>query len=101
MPRALDWTAERDALIGRLRAEGATWDQVAARLGVSRTAALERAKLLRRGDAPVARPARAAAKAVEENVDRDRAPLAPGHPVAWGLLTAGTCLAGTAFPREP
>ncbi len=27
-----------------------------------------------------------------------RPPLAPGHPIAWGVLTEGTLLAGSDWP---
>jgi hypothetical protein len=34
-----------------------------------------------------------------EDMDLDRDPLPAGHPMSWGLITAGTCLAGTLYPE--
>jgi hypothetical protein len=97
MPERITWTAAADASIASLRACGVTWDRIAASLGVSRNAALERARALRDGGAPVGprapRPQVQAAPA-----DPTRPPLPPGHPIAWAVLTEDTCLAGTDYP---
>ena len=44
MPPKTDWTEARDAQLRRFRAEGATWDVIAAALGVSRYTAIERGR---------------------------------------------------------
>ncbi len=84
------WTPPRDAQMRRLRLDGASWAEVGASLGVTADMARERG---RRIGAP-RRPATATAAREE----RSRPPLPPGHPRAWHLLTAGTILAGTAWP---
>lgn len=92
MPIKLHWTEATDARIRRLRAEGASWDSIAASLGVSRWSAIERGRLVG-AQAPPKPPAPPA--------DLAREPLPAGHPISWGLLTAGTLLDGTAYPWPP
>ena len=90
MPEKLLWSAARDTRLKRLRAEGDTWDAIAAALGISRNAAIERG---RRIGARLPPP-----EYVPEPADPERPPLPPGHRVSWDALTAGTCLAGTPYP---
>jgi hypothetical protein len=90
MPRALHWTDAQDTTLRRLRAEGETWEAIAAVLGVARFTAIERG---RRIGAP--RPA-PSPRAVAE--DPNREPLPAGHPRSWGALVAGTALDRTAYP---
>jgi hypothetical protein len=97
MPERITWTETADAQIAALRACGATWDRIAAALGVSRNSALTRARQLREGTpAPAARITRPRPAPVE---DPNRAPLPPGHPVSWAVLTEGTCLDGAPYPE--
>ena len=91
MPACIDtWTSPRDFQLRRMLLEGASWEAIAEALAVTPQAACIRAQP-DRGDAlppPCAtlRP------------DPAREPLAAGHPLAWGVLTAGTSLAGTRYP---
>jgi hypothetical protein len=62
---------------------------IAAELGVSRNAAIERG---RRVGARLPPP-----EHVPAPEDPDRPPLAPGHPISWQILTDGTCLAGAPY----
>jgi hypothetical protein len=100
MPQKLLWTEPRDAQLRRLRGDGASWDMIAAALAISRNAAIERGRRL---GARLPPPARVAE--VEDRYLRDprRDPLPIGHPMPWGLLTAGTSIAGEPFPdgRRP
>lgn len=92
MPEKLVWTDCRDTALRSLRAAGTPWERIAGELGISRNAALERARRIgirRQMPVPVPRP-------VPE--DPNRPPLPPGHPVAWSVITAGTLLEGTAYP---
>jgi len=90
MPEKLVWTESRDAQLRRLRAGGASWDAIAASLGMSRNAAIERGRRIgARLPPPQQRP---------EAEDPDRPPLSPGHPLTWGAINADTCLAGTPYP---
>ena len=90
MPAKLTWTASQDAQIQHLRAEGVSWDSIAASLAVTRWSAIERGRRL---DVP-RRPAR-----VPPDRDApDREPLPPGHTVSWTALTAGTVLDGIPYP---
>ena len=86
----LPWSEARDAWLRRMRAEGLGWAEIAAELGVSPDVARERG---RRIGAPA--PARGPRLLHD---DPNRAPLPPGHPRAWALLTEGTVLADTAWP---
>lgn len=98
MPQKITWTAQADAAIAALRAGGATWDRVAASLGVSRNAALERARALRGGAIEAPPPLRIGRPERMLDPDPARPPLPPGHPVAWGVLVENTCLAGAPYP---
>jgi hypothetical protein len=86
----LEWTAARDGLLRRLRAEGRAWAEIAAELGVTPAMARERG---RRIGAPAPPPA---ARMVHE--DLSRPPLPAGHPRSWALLVDNTVLAGTGWP---
>jgi len=86
----LEWTEARDGWLRRLRTEGRGWQEIGATLGVTPDVARERG---RRIGAPA--PGFIPRAAVE---DPFRAPLPAGHPRSWGLLTAGTMLAGTGWP---
>jgi len=88
--RAPDWGAPRDAQLRRLRLDGASWAEIARTLNVTPDTARERGRRL-----GAVRPPRGATPPRE---DPHRAPLPPGHPRAWGLLTEGTLLAGVAWP---
>lgn len=92
MPIKLHWTEDRDSCLRRLRAEGASWDRIAATLGISRWSAIERGRLL--GAVAPPRPP-------PPPPDLGREPLPAGHPTSWNLLTAGTLLEGTAYPWPP
>ena len=94
---APSWSAPRDARLRRLRREGATWAAIAAALGVTIDAARERG---RRIGAPRACRAAPPPDSTPDSAPEDpaRPPLPPGDPRAWGLLTAGTLLAGTDWP---
>ena len=86
----IDWTAARDARLRRLRSEGCHWPEIGADLGVTPEVARERG---RRSGAPF--PGHNPPPPRE---DPARPPLPAGHPRAWGLLTAGTLLAGHGWP---
>jgi hypothetical protein len=93
MPVRLAWTPCADTEIRRLRAHGASWDRIAASLGVSRWSAIERGRAIGAPPPPPRPPAAASAA--------EREPLPPGHPVSWGAITAGTQAAGTPYPWPP
>ena len=89
MPQKLHWSEATDTVLRRARAEGHTWDNIAALLGVSRWTAIERGRRIGARRPPVEfipRP------------DRFRPPLPAGHPRSWGLLTQGTVLEGVPYP---
>ena len=89
MPRKLEWTPPRDAVLCRLRAEGAGWEAIAAELVVSRNAAIERGRRLGARLPPMPRePA---------PPDPNREPLAAGAEQSWGALVAGSMLAGSLY----
>jgi hypothetical protein len=85
-----EWTQARDACVRRLRLEGATWAEIGAALGVTPAVARERGRRI---------GARRTPPGMQAPLDEpDRGALPPGHPRSWGLLTAGTLLAGTPWP---
>ena len=89
MPEKLVWTDQRDARLKRMRVQGAAWDAIAAALGISRNAAIERG---RRIGARLPPP-----EHVSEPEDPERPPFPPGHRITWGAIVAGTSLAGTPY----
>ena len=93
MPAPLVWTEAGDDAIRRLRAAGATWDEISAQLGVSRWAAISRGRRIgvTALEVPPAEPAD----------DPAREPLPAGHGITWGTLIAGTLLEGLAYPWPP
>jgi hypothetical protein len=83
------WTEAADTRLRRLRAEGHTWDAIAAAFGLSRWTVIERGRRIGARRPPVLHPPRP---------DPARGPRPPGHPETWGLITRGTCLEGAAYP---
>ncbi len=107
MSRRLEWAPAKDAELRRQRDEGQTWDAIALGLGVSRNAAIDRARRIgipprRAGEAPAAGAASSSPRAPwQPEEDPNRPALSPGHPLAWEILTSGTLLGGTAYPWPP
>ncbi len=90
MPKKLVWTDAQDATIKRMRAEGATWEAIAALLHLTRWTVIERGRRLG------ARPPPAGFQPLPE--DPNRPPLPAGHPQTWGVLVEGTCLEHAPYP---
>ena len=90
MPTKFTWTAAQDTQIRRLRAEGASWDVIAAVLGLSRWSVIERGRRI-----GARLPPREFVLPAE---DPSRDPLPAGHPRSWNVLTAGTVLENTPYP---
>ena len=91
MRKSVVWTESLDTRLRTLREEGLTWDAVAAAMDLGRNTVLERARRtgarIRRQPAPVV-----------PDEPRDRPARQAGHPLTWGLLTAGTVLDGERYP---
>lgn len=94
MPALLIWTETRDNLLIALRAEGRSWNSIAALLGLSRWAAIQRGQVVG-AQKPESIPAMRGTRIT------GREPLPAGHPVSWAVLTAGTLLAGQEYPYPP
>jgi hypothetical protein len=79
MPRALPWTSDQDAsLTALLDQRGSTLRKAAQQLGVSRSFAQRRAKLLHRQNVrSVCTP---------DREDAGAAPLPAGHPITWSAI---------------
>src|ERR1700730_7155590 len=90
MPTKLIWTDAQDTQIRRLRMEGASWDMIAAILGLARWTTIERGRHIG------ARPPPREFVAPPEDPARD--PLPAGHPRTWSVLTVGTVLENTPYP---
>jgi hypothetical protein len=95
MPRRIVWTDAQDTQIRRLRAEGASWDTIAATLGFTRWTVIERGHRIGASRPPPEH------RPPPEDPARD--PLPPGHPRSWAAITAGTVLQGVpyAVPTVP
>ena len=91
MRAATVWTVALDERLTGLRESGMTWDAVAEAMGLGRNTVLERARKI---GARLRRPA-VATVPLEA---RDRPARQAGHPLTWGLLTAGTVLDGERYP---
>ena len=93
MPRALQWTADQDArLTAILDTRGSTLRKAALQLGVSRSFAQRRAKMLYR-------------KTTRSPCSRDRedagsAPLRAGHPITWSAINGHPVDAGAQGSRR-
>lgn len=90
MPKKLHWTEAQDLTIRRMRVEGATWDTIAAALGVSRYTAIDRGRRI-----GALRPPPEVGPLVD---DPKREPLPAGHPRSWAVITDGTLLEGSPYP---
>ncbi len=90
MSQKLHWSEAADATLRRARAEGHTWDAIAALLGISRWSAIERGRRL---------GARRPPPDFTPKPDIARPPLPAGHPLSWGLLNQDTCLHGAPYPH--
>ena len=90
MPAKFNWSEPQDSLLRRMRAQGASWDDIATVFGVSRWTAIERG---RRIGARVPPP-----QYVPEPEDPDREPMPPGDPRSWNAINAGTVLEGEPYP---
>jgi len=91
MPKKITWTEAQDLRIRRMRAEGATWDTIAAVLGVTRWTVIERGRRIgARRPPPDFEPA---------PEDPERGPLPPGDARSWGAITQGTVLEGVPYPE--
>jgi hypothetical protein len=93
MPAKRHWTAAEDGAIRAARAARRSWDSIAGALGISRSAVIERARLLGLSRLAPLPPA--------PGDETGRDPLPAGHPRAWSLLTAGTLLDGAPYPFPP
>ena len=90
MPTKFTWTIAQDTQIRRLRAEGASWDVIAAVLGLSRWSVIERGRRIGARLPP--------REFVPPPEDPSREPLPAGHPRSWNVLTAGTVLENSPYP---
>ncbi len=91
MPKKLDWTEAQDATIKRLRAEGATWDSIAAVLQFTRWTVIERGRRIG------ARPPPPGFTQPPDDPNRD--PLPAGHARSWDALVRGTSLEGAPYDQ--
>ena len=79
MPRALPWTSDQDAsLTALLDQRGSTLRKAAQQLGVSRSFAQRRAKLLHKQSVR--------AICTQDREDAGSAPLPAGHPITWNAI---------------
>jgi hypothetical protein len=91
MPKRIVWTEAQDMQIRRMRASRASWDIIAAAVGVTRWTVIERGRRLNArlpppdtDDQPIEDP--------------ERPPLPAGHPESWGAIIRGTTLEGVVYP---
>lgn len=92
MPRALPWTPAQDArLTAFLHQRGSTLRKAAQQLGVSRSFAQRRAKLLLRE--------RSHSVCTRDREEAGSAPLPAGHPITWNAINGYEQAAAVAQPR--
>lgn len=80
-PRIL--TAEQAMTIDRLRKGGMSFEKIAGIIGVSKRTVIRCMDRVPISGIRI------------DNVGRE--PLPPGHPETWGVIVAGTCLAGMEY----
>jgi hypothetical protein len=90
MPKKLTWTDAQDTQIKRLRAQGASWDTIAAVTGVTRWTVIERGRRIGARRPPP--------DFVPEPEDPERPPLPAGDSRSWGVIVLGTVLEGLPYP---
>jgi hypothetical protein len=90
MPKKFIWSDAQDTQIRRLRAEGASWEAIAAILGFTRWSVIERGRRIG------ARPPPREFQLPPDDPSRD--PLPAGHPRSWNVITEGTVLENTPYP---
>jgi hypothetical protein len=91
--RRVTWTNQADAQLIHLRGEGASIRTLATTFSLSRSTIAMRAVRL-----GLVLPTKLAAPAkTDPTPDPARDPLPAGHPISWGLITAGTALEGAAY----
>jgi hypothetical protein len=90
MSTRFHWTDSQDTQIKRLRAEGATWESIAAVLSLTRWTVRERGRRIGARQPP--------REMTQRWEDAARDPLPAGHPRTWGVLTAGTVLENMPYP---
>jgi hypothetical protein len=91
MPRKITWTEAQDMQIRRLRAEGRTWDEIGATMGLTRWTVIERGRRVGAKPPPP--------DFVPPPPDPNRDPLPAGDPVTWSAITSDTVLAGVPYTR--
>lgn len=91
MPRKITWTEAQDMQIRRLRAEGRTWDEIGAAMGLTRWTVIERGRRVGAKPPPP--------DCVPAPPDPNRDPLPAGSPVTWAAITQDTVLAGVPFKQ--
>ncbi len=90
MPKRIEWTEVQDTNIKRMRAESASWDGIAAAIGVTRWTVIERGRRLgARLPPPDFDP---------PADDPERLALPPGHQETWDVIIKGTSLEGMPYP---
>ncbi len=90
MSRKISWTEAQDSQIRRRRAEGASWEAIAADLSLTLWAVTERGRRIGAG--------RPQADFVPAPDDPQRDPLPAGHPTSWDAINLGTVLEGEPYP---
>ena len=102
MSRPYGWKPEEDEYLAQAVCAGLFYDEIAARLGRSRSAIIERRKKLRverQPETPAPAPVNDPMADAPRTVFRTALPA--GDPITWGAITAGTWLEGAPYPLDP
>jgi hypothetical protein len=90
VPKKIEWTEVQDLKIKRMRAESASWDCIAAAVGLTRWTVIERGRRLGARLPP--------ADFEPAAPDPERPALPPGHIETWGIIIKGTSMEGAPYP---
>jgi len=102
MPAPHIWTEAENEMIRARATTLESWETIGAWVGVTKQCVILQAHRLGVPTASLRwiaarRETSPTAEIITAPDDPDREPLPAGHPETWGIIVAGTCLAGTEY----
>lgn len=90
MQTLIIWTEKKDSAIKDMRVCRMSWDAIAETVGTTRIEAKQRG----------AEIGALMNLTISDDANPEREALCSGHPMTWGSIIAGTCMAGAAYPVQ-